>query len=129
MTQRTLAWFLDTLTAGNRPVSAPTHDGAAAFGGRVGAWLSRHARDWRRDRLRRQTIRELRARSDEQLKDIGVPRHMIAEVAERLARHEEQEERNAGPGASPTPSAGATTTSPSATDSKNNQYTSRVEST
>lgn len=86
MTQRAFAWFLHTLTASRNPATAGPRPGVSR-----GGWLARHVRAWRRARVRRRTIRELQALSDQQLKDIGVPRHMIVEVAARMARRHEEE--------------------------------------
>jgi len=62
----------------------------AAFGRTAARVASYLVREYKRDRDRRSTIRELRALEDHQLLDIGLERGDIVSVAEALAgaRHE-----------------------------------------
>lgn len=99
MTQRAFAWFLDTVTSpsGKARESTPVRRTGAGFV----AWLSRKARARDRARRRRATIQELQSLSDRQLRDIGVPRHVIPDVADSLLRREEDTEarrRQVAPG-------------------------------
>ena len=57
----------------------------AAVARAMARWVSHRVREYKRNRDRRITIRELRALEDHQLRDIGLERGDIVSVATRLA--------------------------------------------